>query len=96
MKSLAILVVALIMLDALLTYVAVGHLGAHEAVLWFVNHVPMSMWLVALAKVMGVLYLLRKAKKYAWIKYGLLVILVMHTAAIVNNIYWLLWRLSLL
>jgi hypothetical protein len=54
------------------------------------------MWLVALAKVIGVLYLVRKAKKYAWIKYGLIIIIVMHTAAVVNNVYWLLWRLSLL
>jgi hypothetical protein len=88
--------ISLILLDAALTYVAVGHLGAHEAVLVFVNHIPLSMWLVALGKVLGVLYLVEKMRKYAWVKYGLLLIIFTHAAAVVNNIYWLIWRLSLL
>jgi len=96
MKMLVAVVILLIMLDATLTYLAVGHLGAHEAVLLFVNQVPALMWLVAFVKVLGVLYLVEKAKKYAWIKYGLLFIIVMHAAAVVNDVYWLLWRLSFL
>jgi hypothetical protein len=88
--------ISLILLDAALTYVAVGHLGAYEVVLVFVNQVPALMWVVALVKVLGVLYLVEKAKKYAWIKYGLFIIIITHAMAVVNNIYWLLWRLSLL
>jgi len=88
--------ISLIMLDAALTYVAVGHLDAYEAVLLFVNQAPSLMWLVAFAKVLGVLYLTKKMKKYAWIKYGLLFIISTHAVAVVNNVYWLLWRLSLL
>ncbi len=88
-------VISLVLLDAALTYVAVGHLGAYEAVLLFVNQIPALMWAVALVKVLGVLYLVEKAKKYAWIKYGLLVIIFTHVIAVVNNIYWLLWRLLL-
>jgi len=45
---------------------------------------------------LGVLYLVEKAKKYVWIKYGLLIIIFTHAMAVVNNIYWLLWRLSLI
>ncbi len=88
--------ISLILLDAALTYTAVGHLGAYEAVLVFVNQFPSSMWLVALGKVLGVLYLVKRMKKYAWIKYGLLLIIFTHAVAVVNNVYWLLWRLSLL
>jgi hypothetical protein len=90
------LLITLIVLDAALTHIAVGHLGAREVVLLFVNHAPASMWLVALAKVAGVLYLFKKMKKYAWVKYGLYLIMLTHAAAVTNNIYWLLWRLSLL
>jgi len=88
--------ISLILLDAALTYVAVSHLGAYEAVLVFVNQIPPLMWLVAIVKVLGILYLVEKAKKYAWIKYCLLIIIFTHTMAVVNNIYWLLWRLSLI
>lgn len=88
--------ISLILLDAVLTYVAVGHLGAYEAMLIFVNQIPPLMWLVAIVKVLGVLYLAEKTKKYAWIKYGLLIIIFTHAVAVVNNIYWLLWRLSLI
>jgi hypothetical protein len=88
--------ISLILLDAALTYVAVGHLGAYETVLVFVNQIPPLIWLVALVKMLGVLYLVEKTKKYAWIKYGLLIIIFTHAMAVVNNIYWLLWRLSLI
>jgi hypothetical protein len=87
--------ISLILLDAALTYVTVGHLGAYEVVLVFVNQTPSLMWLVAFVKVLGVLYLVERMKKYAWIKYGLLLIIFTHATAVVNNVYWLLWRLSL-
>jgi len=88
--------ISLILLDAALTYVAVGHLGAYETVSVFVNQILPLMWLVAIVKVLGVLCLVEKAKKHAWIKYGLLIAIFTHAMAVVNNIYWLLWRLSLI
>jgi len=88
--------ISLILLDAVLTYVAVGYLGAHEVVLVFVNQIPPLMWLVAFLKISGVMYLIEKMKKYAWIRYGLLLIIFMHSLAVVNNVYWLIWRLMLL
>jgi hypothetical protein len=44
----------LIYFDALLTYTAVGHLGAYEVVLTFVNQTSFAIWLVAAAKNAGV------------------------------------------
>ena len=55
--------ISLILLDAALTYVAVGHLGARELVLVFVNQAPLLMWLVALVKVFIVLYFVKIMKK---------------------------------
>jgi hypothetical protein len=96
MKSILALVIMLILADASLTYVAVGHLGAYEAVLIFINRMPSTMWLVAFMKILGVLYIYTKTRKYGWVKYGILVILISHLLAVINNVYWLLWRLSLL
>ncbi len=87
------LVIFLILLDAALTYVAVGHLGARELVLTFVNQVPSLIWLVALAKVLAVLYLVENMKKYAWIEYILHLVVFIHSVVVINNTYWLLLRL---
>jgi hypothetical protein len=95
MKLLA-LAIALILADSALTYVAVGHLGAYEAVLVFVNKVPSAMWLVAAMKILGLLIIWRKVKKYGWIRYGVAAVAASHFVAVVNNVYWLLWRLALL
>lgn len=86
----------MILLDAGLTHIAVGYLGAYEVVLFFVNQIPPAIWLVAAGKVLGVMYIDKKMKKYSWVKYGLLAIIFSHLFAVANNTYWLLWRLSLL
>jgi hypothetical protein len=85
----------LIMLDAALTYIGVAFLGAHEVVLTFVNQVPELMWPFAFAKTVAVLYLCKKAEKYAWVRYLLYFAVFIHVVAVANNAYLLLWRLPL-
>jgi len=88
--------VVLILLDAALTCVGVGYLGAREVVLAFVNQNPALMWPVAFAKVLAVLYLAEKAEKYAWVEYILHLNIFTHAVAVVNNMYWILLRLLFL
>ncbi len=90
-----LVLITLIMLDAALTYIGVAFLGAHEVVLTFVNQVPELMWPFAFAKTAAVLYLCKKAEKYAWVKYLLYFVMFMHVVAVANNTYLLLWRLLL-
>jgi hypothetical protein len=54
----------LIYFDALLTHIAVGHLGAYEVVLRFVNQTSFAIWLVAAAKNADVLYLMLKRRRH--------------------------------
>ena len=86
--------IALIVLDAALTYIGVAYLGAHEMLLLFVNQAPELVWPYAMAKVLAALYLFRKAGKYPRIKYGLYLITFMHAAAVANNAYLILRHLS--
>ena len=76
----------LIYFDALLTYIAVGHLGAYEVVLSFVNQTPSAIWLVAAAKNAGVLYLMLKRRRHPWLDYAALALLLWHVAVIYNGI----------
>jgi len=76
----------LIYFDALLTYIAVGHLGAYEVVLRFVNQTPSAIWLVAAAKNAGVLYLMLKRRRHPWLDYAALALLLWHVAVIYNGI----------
>ncbi len=85
--------ISLILTDATLTYAAVGHLGAREFVLTFVNQAPILMWPVALAKVLIVLYFVKMMRKYRWIEYVLHLAIFTHAVAVINNTYWLLLRL---
>ncbi len=66
----------LIYFDALLTYIAAGHLGAYEVVLRFVNQTPSAIWLVAAAKNADVLYLMLKRRRHPWLDYAALVVAV--------------------
>ncbi len=69
-------------------------LGAHEVVLTFVNQIPELIWPFALFKILAALYLVKKMKKYAWVRYLLYLLIFIHAVAVINNAY-LLWRLSL-
>jgi hypothetical protein len=89
-----LVLIALIMLDAALTYIGVAYFGAYEVVLTFVNQIPELMWPFAFAKI-AVLHLCKKAEKYAWIKYLLYFVVFMHIVAVANNTYLLLWHLLL-
>ncbi len=76
----------LIYFDALLTYVSVGHLGAYEVMLPFVNHSPQAIWLVAAAKNAGVLYLALRRRRYPWLDYAALALLLWHAVVIYNGV----------
>lgn len=80
---------ALILLDATLTYVAVGFLGAHEIVLTFVNQIPEAVWPVAAAKVLAALYLDKISKMYRWARRVLSAAAYAHLLAFANNMCWL-------
>jgi len=82
--------IMLIMLDAVLTYIGAAYFGAHEAVLTFVNQVPELVWPFAFVKILAVLYLVEKTKKYAWVKYLLHIAAFIHAVAVINNAYLLL------
>jgi hypothetical protein len=83
-------VVALILLDATQTYIAVGYLGAHENVLFFVNQNPLAIWLVAAVKVVATLYVDKMRRIYAWAGYILPAAVFSHLFAVANNTYWLI------
>ncbi|MFZ8810773.1 MAG: hypothetical protein ACO2PN_22020 [Pyrobaculum sp.] len=87
--------ISLILIDAVLTYVAVGHLGAREIVLLFVNQTPSLIWPFAFAKVLSVLYLTKFMKKYRWVEYVLHTAIFTHAVAVINNTYWFLLYLLL-
>jgi len=76
----------LIYFDALLTYVAVGHLGAYEVMLPFVNHSPPAIWLVAAVKNAGVLYLALRRRRYRWLDYAALALVLWHIAVVYNGV----------
>ncbi len=61
--------IALILIDAVLTYAAVVFLGACEILLVFINQVPPAAWAVAAVKVLAVFYVDKMAKKYALAKH---------------------------
>ncbi len=81
--------VGLILLDAAMTYIAVGYLGAHEVVLVFVNQIPSAIWLIAAAKVLAVLYIDKMTRRYTWAKYIISTAVFSHLLAVANNICWL-------
>jgi len=83
---------ALMIVDAVLTYISVGHLGAVEVVLRPINEFPPLVFVAAFAKIGGLYYLY--IKRYRWLNYAVLVILATHTAAVTNDLYWLFYRLS--
>ncbi len=87
------LLTSLILIDAAQTYIAVGHLGAREFMLWFVNQEPLLIWLVAFVKVLAVLYLVKYMNRYRWIEYVLHAAIFTHAVIIISNTYWLLFRL---
>lgn len=89
-----LVLIMLIMLDAALTYIGVAYFGAYEVVLVFVNQFPKLVWPFAFVKILAVLYLVKKMKKYAWIRYLLYFATFIHVVAVVNNTYLLLWRLA--
>ena len=82
--------VALILLDAAQTHIAVGYLGAQEVLLSFVNQIPPAIWLVAAVKMLAVLYVDRVAKKLTWARYILPAAVFSHLFAVANNTYWLI------
>jgi len=89
-----LVLIMLIMLDAALTYIGVAYFGAYEVVLVFVNQIPELMWPFAFVKILAVLYLVKKMKKHAWVRYLLYFAMFIHVVAVVNNAYLLLWRLA--
>jgi predicted membrane channel-forming protein YqfA (hemolysin III family) len=84
---------ALILADAILTYIGVAHLGAYEVMLPFINQSPSLMWLVALAKILSLLFLVKVMKRRAWLEYVLYIVVAVHVVALANNACLLLWRL---
>jgi hypothetical protein len=82
-------VTALILLDALLTYVAVGFLGMREMVLVFVNQIPSAIWIVAAVKVLAAFYVDKMSKKYELARHILSVAAFTHLIAFTNNMCWL-------
>lgn len=65
MREMVYLILALLIyLDALLTYIAVGHLGAVEVTIPFLNRNPNAVWIVAALKSAGVLYLALRRRRY--------------------------------
>jgi len=82
-------VVVLILLDAALTYVAVGFLGMREILLVFVNQAPSAIWAVATAKVLAVFYVDKMSKKYALARHILSTAAASHLVAFANNMCWL-------
>ena len=79
----------LILLDAALTYAAVGFLGMREILLVFVNQIPPAIWAVATAKVLAVFYVDKMSKKYALARHILSVAAASHLIAFANNMCWL-------
>jgi hypothetical protein len=77
--------VALILLDAVLTYVAVGFLGVREIVLTFVNQIPPAVWLAAAVKVSAVFYVDKTAKRYTWARHILSAAAALHLIAFAIN-----------
>jgi hypothetical protein len=59
---------ALMIVDAVLTYISVGHLGAVEVVLRPINDFPPLVFAVTVAKIGGLYYLY--AKRYGWLNLG--------------------------
>jgi len=82
----------LMIVDAVLTYISVGHLGAVEVVLRPINDFPPLVFAVTVAKIGGLYYLY--AKRYGWLNYAVLAILMTHATAVTNDLYWLFYRLS--
>jgi hypothetical protein len=76
----------LIYFDALLTYIAVGHLGAYVVVLSFIYRTPSAIWLVAAAKNAGVLYLALRGSRHPWLDCAALALLLWHAAVVYNGI----------
>ena len=82
-------VVVLALLDAALTYVAVGFLGMREILLIFVNQIPSAIWAVATVKVLAVFYVDKMSKKYTLARYILSIAAASHLTAFANNMCWL-------
>jgi len=74
----------LIYFDALLTYIAVGH-SARTRWFEFRQSNPSATWLVAAAKNAGVLYLALR-RRYPWLDYAALALLLWHAAVVYNGI----------
>ena len=89
------IVISLMLIDAVLTYVAVRHFGVREIVLLFVNQTPSLILPFAFVKVLSVLYLVKFMKKYRWVEYVLHIAIFTHAVAVINNTYWLLLYLLL-
>jgi hypothetical protein len=85
--------IVLILLDAVLTYVAVGFLGAREMVLIFVNEFPLAVWPVAAIKVLAVFYVDKTSKRYMWVKHILSAAAASHLIAFANNMCWFVYLL---
>ena len=84
---------ALMIMDAVLTYISVGYLGAVEVVLRPINDFPPLVFAVTAAKIGGLYYLYTK-RYNRWLNYAVLLIMATHATAVTNDLYWLFYRLS--